>query len=104
MKHLLGKHTTGKCRQFWNVSSGGYKVFGFSQKRNTSINHQHATNRLKELWKTYGTVAIGTYLSTYVVVLASFYGAMEYGIINKATPANTKENEADFSIVETTNR
>lgn len=64
-----------------------------------------ATTRFKEMWKRYGAVAIGTYLSTYAVVLGSFYASIEYGLIDRNPPKpNLSDSDDDFNLVKTTNR
>lgn len=46
--------------------------------------------RLKDLWRKYGVVAIGTYLSMYGVVLGSMYLAIDQGWVRTNKRTNSK--------------
>lgn len=41
--------------------------------------------KFKDLWKKYGLLSIGTYLSIYVMTLGSIFTALDYDIFNAAT-------------------
>lgn len=41
--------------------------------------------KLMKMWKNYGVVTIGTYLSIYVSVLSSFYFALDYDVFKAST-------------------
>ncbi|KAE8895025.1 hypothetical protein PF005_g909 [Phytophthora fragariae] len=63
--------------------------------------------RLKDLWRKYGVVAIGTYMSMYGVVLGSMYLAIDQGWVHTAKRSSSKgEGQADesFNLVTTTNK
>jgi hypothetical protein len=42
-------------------------------------------DKLKTLWKQYGLIAVGTYLSIYVATLSSMFVALDWDIFNAAT-------------------
>ncbi|CAI5710179.1 hypothetical protein KXD40_005517 [Peronospora effusa] len=63
--------------------------------------------RLKDQWRKYGVVAIGTYLSMYGVVLSSIYLAIDRGWVHTSKRSNSMGNEKtddSFDLVTTTNR
>ncbi|KAG6617478.1 uncharacterized protein IUM83_02390 [Phytophthora cinnamomi] len=63
--------------------------------------------RLKDLWRKYGVVAIGTYLSMYGVVLGSMYLAIDQGWVrtNKRTSSKGEgQPDESFNLVTTTNK
>lgn len=63
--------------------------------------------RLKDLWRKYGIVAIGTYLSMYGVVLGSIYVAIDQGWVSTKKPSrseNDGEDDEEFNLVAATNR
>ncbi|CAI5730146.1 unnamed protein product [Hyaloperonospora brassicae] len=62
--------------------------------------------RLKDLWRKYGVVAMGTYFSLYGAVLGSIYLAIDQGWVHTATGRNSREHEqqSDFDLVSTTNK
>ncbi|TMW57138.1 hypothetical protein Poli38472_003063 [Pythium oligandrum] len=65
-------------------------------------------SKLKELWRQYGMVAVGTYFSMYFTVLGSIYVAIEQGWVStKRTSRSEGENgeaNADFNVVTATNK
>ena len=64
--------------------------------------------RLKDLWRKYGVVAMGTYFSLYGAVLGSIYLAIDQGWVHTATGRNSrkheKQSDEDFDLVSTTNK
>ncbi|OQR90543.1 hypothetical protein THRCLA_22538 [Thraustotheca clavata] len=65
--------------------------------------------KLKALWKEYGVVAVGTYLSIYGVVLGSMYAAIETGVLSTKKEEPRKEGEPEstessLNIVTATNK
>lgn len=63
--------------------------------------------RLKDLWRKYGIVAIGTYLSMYGVVLGSIYVAIDQGWVSTKKPSRSEnggEGDEEFNLVAATNR
>lgn len=76
-------------------------------KENIKQQSHTQLNRLKELWKKYGLVAIATYFTMYGTVLGSMYVAIESGWVAKKKISPTQlnvESESDFDVVTTTNR
>lgn len=62
-------------------------------------------NRLKELWRKYGVVAIGTYFGMYGAVLGSIYLAIDLGWVSTAKPTRDGEKgDDDFNMVAATNK
>lgn len=59
--------------------------------------------RLKDLWRKYGIVAIGTYFSLYGAVLGSMYVAISQGWVRTSKRTSSKEDES-FNLVTTTNK
>jgi hypothetical protein len=73
----------------------------------TSTNGKKMTQveRLKDLWRKYGIVAVGTYFTMYGVVLGSIYLAIENDWVSiKKTSRNDEANGQDFNLVTTTNK
>ncbi|KAF1790667.1 protein of unknown function DUF1279 [Phytophthora cactorum] len=63
--------------------------------------------RLKDLWRKYGIVAIGTYLTMYGAVLGSMYLAIDQGWVrtNKRTTSKGEgQSDESFNLVTTTNK
>uniref|UniRef100_H3GLJ1 DUF1279 domain-containing protein n=1 Tax=Phytophthora ramorum TaxID=164328 RepID=H3GLJ1_PHYRM len=63
--------------------------------------------RLKDLWRKYGVVAIGTYLTMYGAVLGSVYLAIDQGWVrtNKRTSSKGEgQSDETFNLVTTTNK
>lgn len=62
--------------------------------------------RLKDLWRKYGIVAIGTYLGMYGAVLGSIYVAIDFGWVSTARAPRDGEKSADddFNLVTATNK
>ncbi|GMF16843.1 unnamed protein product [Phytophthora lilii] len=63
--------------------------------------------RLKDLWRKYGVVAIGTYLTMYGAVLGSMYLAIDQGWVrtNKRTSSKGEgQSDESFNLVTTTNK
>ncbi|KDO29863.1 hypothetical protein SPRG_19741 [Saprolegnia parasitica CBS 223.65] len=68
--------------------------------------------RFKDLWKQYGLVAVGTYLTIYGIVLGSMYAAIETGVLStkKEVPrkegdeASHDDGESSLNILTATNR
>lgn len=64
--------------------------------------------RLKDLWRKYGIVAIGTYFSMYGVVLGSVYVAIDQGWVSTKKPSRSDKagegGDEDFNLVAATNR
>ena len=50
-----------------------------------SLEKQPYTNKVKEIMSKYGAVAVGTYLSVYIITLSSIFTSLEYDIFNAAT-------------------
>lgn len=50
-----------------------------------SVEKQPYTNKIKEMMNKYGAVAVGTYLSVYIITLGSIFTALDYDIFNAAT-------------------
>ncbi|KAG7385031.1 hypothetical protein PHYPSEUDO_001967 [Phytophthora pseudosyringae] len=69
--------------------------------------HKSHLERLKDLWRKYGVVAIGTYLAMYGTVLGSVYLAIDQGWVRTNRRANSKgegQSEESFNLVTTTNK
>ncbi|KAK1938235.1 hypothetical protein P3T76_009385 [Phytophthora citrophthora] len=63
--------------------------------------------RLKDLWRKYGIVAIGTYLTMYGCVLGSIYLAIDQGWVRTSKRTTSKgegQSEETFNLVTTTNK
>jgi 3',5'-cyclic AMP phosphodiesterase CpdA len=63
--------------------------------------------RLKDLWRKYGVVAIGTYLTMYGTVLGSIYLAIDQGWVrtNKRSVSKGEgQSDESFNLVTTTNK
>uniref|UniRef100_M4BYX8 DUF1279 domain-containing protein n=1 Tax=Hyaloperonospora arabidopsidis (strain Emoy2) TaxID=559515 RepID=M4BYX8_HYAAE len=62
--------------------------------------------RLKDLWRKYGAVAMGTYFSLYGAVLGSIYLAIDQGWVHTDTGRNSNDKPSDenFDLVSTTNK
>ncbi|EQC42404.1 hypothetical protein SDRG_00140 [Saprolegnia diclina VS20] len=67
--------------------------------------------RFKDLWKQYGLVAVGTYLTIYGIVLGSMYAAIETGVLStkkevprKEGDAASPDDESSLNILTATNR
>ncbi|KAF4323030.1 hypothetical protein BBO99_00003411 [Phytophthora kernoviae] len=62
-------------------------------------------DRLKDLWRKYGIVAIGTYLSLYGAVLGSIYVAIDQGWVRTSKRRSSREGqEESFNLITTTNK
>ncbi|KAI9905852.1 hypothetical protein PsorP6_014177 [Peronosclerospora sorghi] len=65
-------------------------------------------DRLKRLWRQYGVVAIGTYVTLYGAVLGSIYVAIDQGWVrtSKKQASENEETPPDesFNLVTTTNK
>jgi hypothetical protein len=42
-------------------------------------------DKFKKLWKQYGMIAVGTYLTVYISTLGSLFLAVDYDILNAAS-------------------
>lgn len=63
--------------------------------------------RLKDQWRKYGIVAIGTYLSMYGAVLGSIYLAIDRGWVHTSkisSSTGNQQQDESFNLVTTTNR
>lgn len=49
------------------------------------VNEQSLKGKLQQLWKSYGIIAVGTYMSVYVGTLGSVFLALDFDIFNAAT-------------------
>lgn len=116
--------TSLQCTQYYSTIIPSQHSFSrmlihFSQSRSCAsqknsvlskenIKQQSHTqlNRLKELWRKYGLVAIATYFTLYGVVLGSIYVSIAGGYIPKRrllSPSDG-ENGSGFDVVTTTNK
>ncbi|ETK95787.1 hypothetical protein F441_01366 [Phytophthora nicotianae CJ01A1] len=89
---------------FSRSSSSVSKASGGEVATAESMSH---LERLKDLWRKYGIVAIGTYLTMYGVVLGSMYLAIDQGWVRTNKRTNSKgEGQLDesFNLVTTTNK
>ncbi|POM71703.1 membrane protein [Phytophthora palmivora] len=93
-------------------SSGVSGLHRFSSSVSKASTEEATANmshleRLKDLWRKYGVVAIGTYLTMYGVVLGSMYLAIDQGWVHTTKRTNSKgEGQSDdsFNLVTTTNK
>ncbi|DAZ98247.1 TPA: hypothetical protein N0F65_008932 [Lagenidium giganteum] len=73
-----------------------------------AVTEQNMTHweRLKDLWRKYGVVAIGTYFTMYGVVLGSIYVAIEKGWVSTARVSRSDGENAsqEFNVVTATNK
>ncbi|CAH0475089.1 unnamed protein product [Peronospora belbahrii] len=93
------------CRNFRRTSSSLSKA---SKSEQSTVNSMSHLERLKDQWRKYGVVAIGTYLTMYGAVLGSIYLAIDRGWIHTSKTTNLKDHEKEeddrFDFVTTTNR
>ncbi|KAG6973708.1 hypothetical protein JG688_00003401 [Phytophthora aleatoria] len=85
-------------------SSSVSKASGGEVATAESMSH---LERLKDLWRKYGIVAIGTYLTMYGAVLGSMYLAIDQGWVrtNKRTTSKGEgQSDESFNLVTTTNK
>ncbi|EEY61676.1 uncharacterized protein PITG_02010 [Phytophthora infestans T30-4] len=85
-------------------SSSVSKASGGEAATAESLSH---LERLKDLWRKYGIVAIGTYLSMYGAVLGSMYLAIDQGWLRTNRRTSSKgegQSDESFNLVATTNK
>jgi hypothetical protein len=61
-----------------------------SSVRSLSTDSENASNptfkeKITLMWKNYGKVAIGTYITVYLTTISSIYFALDFGVFNAAT-------------------
>lgn len=82
-------------------NSGSQKVVAVVEKSMTQF------ERLKDLWRKYGIVAIGTYFSMYGIVLGSIYLAIDQGWVSTSKPSRSDSEDpenSEFNVVTATNK
>ena len=54
-------------------------------KESTEVAQTSIKDKIKSLWKNYGTVAVGSYLGLYVMTLGSIFLSLDYDIFRAST-------------------
>uniref|UniRef100_A0AAV1VPD1 DUF1279 domain-containing protein n=1 Tax=Peronospora matthiolae TaxID=2874970 RepID=A0AAV1VPD1_9STRA len=92
---------------FRRTSSSASKASA-AQATASSAGKMSHLERLKDLWRKYGVVAMGTYFSLYGAVLGSIYLAIDQGWVHTDTGRNSmrsaKQSDENFDLVSTTNK
>ncbi len=76
---------------FSNISCGnaipgfGHLHFSSSPHKDDDVEASSKMSRVKSLWKKYGMIAVGTYLSVYAVTLGGLYFVLEFGVLKSIT-------------------
>uniref|UniRef100_K3WLD2 DUF1279 domain-containing protein n=1 Tax=Globisporangium ultimum (strain ATCC 200006 / CBS 805.95 / DAOM BR144) TaxID=431595 RepID=K3WLD2_GLOUD len=86
-----------------STSTGAHNAVSAAKEK--SMSH---FERLKDLWRKYGIVAIGTYFSMYGIVLGSIYVAIDQGWVRTAKTSRGSDSDNadnnDFNVVTATNK
>lgn len=77
----LLKNKSAYKRSISNISSRLYS----SESDNKQPEPTNFKDKVSAMWKNYGKIAIGTYLSIYVTTLGSLFFALDFNVFNSAT-------------------
>lgn len=66
-------------------SSSNIQQDNDDQKTNLDKKKPSMKDKFKNLWKQYGMIAVGTYLTIYISTLGSLFLAVDYDILNAAS-------------------
>ncbi|KAF1331723.1 Membrane protein, partial [Globisporangium splendens] len=95
--------SAGSSSSSHSASAGAQNAVAAAKEK--SMSH---FERLKDLWRKYGIVAIGTYFSMYGIVLGSIYVAIDQGWVSTAKTSRDSDSEDadnnDFNVVTATNK
>eukprot|EP00644_Phytophthora_capsici_P006978 jgi/Phyca11/526248/estExt2_fgenesh1_pm.C_PHYCAscaffold_80118 len=102
---ILNSFAASRASVLRRTSSSVSKTTGENVAASTEgMSHME---RLKDLWRKYGIVAIGTYLTMYGSVLGSIYLAIDQGWVRTSKRTSSKgegQSEETFNLVTTTNK
>ena len=62
-----------------------FRLYSTSSPNNADDDKASVKDKIKKLWKTYGYVAVGSYLSIYIITLSSLFFALDFDIFHAST-------------------